>query len=212
MSRIEGNVTDLTPRAQKGVAAGGLYTCWMCQTGVSARAAFCHECGTVQAVRPLSHFERLGFDSRFDIDCAVLDARHAAQVRIFQSRRFASRGPRQAQLAGDHLQVLNEAFAVLRDPVRRAEYLLVLLQDGGASIPEIRLDDVDALKGELHQAADTAAIDRVANEASRGVETCIRDLSAAFRQHAFTDVWGILARLSQLENVARDARTRRGEV
>jgi molecular chaperone HscB len=185
----------------------------MCQSGVSNKAIFCHECGTIQPARAtLTHFDRLGFDSRFDLDSETLAERYAAQQRIFKAQRFAGRGPRQRQLASEHLEKLDVAYATLCDPVRRAEYLLGLLDDGGTSPVLGPLADVEALRLDLNNALDGAAVDRVANQASRAVETCIRDLSAAFRQHEIAEVSGILARLAQLEAVANAARSRRATV
>lgn len=209
MSRITGNVADMAPRSALGVVRGGLGECWMCQTGVSARASFCHSCGTIQPVRSLNHFERLGLDCRFDIDRQDLEARTAALLRVFRAQTLSGRGPRQRQLASEHMAAVTEASATLGDPVRRAEYLLTLMQDGGTSPTIIALDDVEALKADLKMAADGAAIDRVANQAGRGVEACIRDLSAAFRTHELAEVTGILARLTQLEALSVEARTRR---
>jgi molecular chaperone HscB len=213
MSRIDGNVTDLAPRILGGGQGSSTTACWMCQTGLSCRAAFCHDCGTIQAPRALDHFARLGLDCRFDIDRAQLAGRTQAMARIFEAERFAAKGPRQKQLALEHLAAIEEAHTVLRDPVRRAEYLLTLVEGQGASSPVVaNSNDIDVLRGQLKTAADSAAVDKVAFAAGQRVEACIRELSAAFRQQSFTEVAIILARLAQFEDIAASARAQRAGV
>lgn len=209
MSRINGNVTDLASRASLGAHAT-LTTCpcWICQTNLSARAAFCHDCGTIQPVRDVDHFTRLGLDRRFDVDRDLMEGRYTALSRIYQAERFAAKGPRQKQLANDHLSAVQEAYSELRCPIRRAQYLLTLMDEPQASTGQTG-EDIADLRAELASAADKAAIERVAFKAVHGVELAIRELSAAFRQQSFTEVAVILARLAQLEDIAASARASR---
>lgn len=210
MSRIDGNVTDLAPRLGATVETLQAAPCWVCQSVLSARAAFCHDCGTIQAPRGLDHFTRLGMDRRFEIELAQLDSRFVTLSRIFKNERLAAKGPRQKQMASDQLSAVTAAYETLRDPVSRARYLLSLVDDAGSTtLAEANSNDLDVLRGQLEHAQDTAAIDRVAFQAGRGVESCIRDLSGAFRQQSFGDVAVILARLAQLEDIAASARAQR---
>lgn len=210
MSRIDGNVTELSPRIGASIQTLQAAPCWVCQNNLSARAAFCHECGTIQAPRALDHFTRMGIDRRFDIEREQLEGRFEAMQRIFQNERLLAKGPRQKQLASDQMSAVTEAYHTLRDPVTRAQYLLSLVDDAGATVlAEANSNDLDVLRGQLKNATDTAEIDRVAFQAGRGVEACIRELSGAFRQQSFAEVAVILARLVQLEDIAASARDRR---
>jgi len=213
MNRIEGNVTELAPRSLAGTIVSATAPCWMCQTSLSARTAFCHECGTIQASRGVDHFTRFGLDRRFDLDRDQLSGRYDAFKRVFLAERIGGKGPRQKQLASDHLSAVEEAHTILRDPVRRAEYLLTLMDESSVAHAQLAVEaEMAELRGELENAADAVAIDRVAHKARHGVEVCIRDLSGAFRQQAFSDVAIILARLAQLEDIAATARARRGDL
>jgi molecular chaperone HscB len=210
MNRIDANVTELMPKSSSGFKASMSSSCWVCQTNLSARAAFCHDCGTIQPCRSLDHFTRLGFDRRYDIDRALFTDRFEAMRRVFLAERFTAKGPRQQQLATDHLSVLEEAYAVLADPVRRADYLLNLVD-----APPVPVEDnpvIIDLKLELSGAADAAVIDRVAHKARHGVELAMRDLSGAFRAQNYTEAAIVLARLTQLEDIAATARVRRGDL
>ena len=210
MNRNEGNVTELAPRSLAGLSVQATAPCWVCQSTLSTRAAFCHECGTIQAPREVDHFTRFGLDRRFDLDRDQLAGRYEAFRRVFMAERLNGKSPRQKQLASDHLAAVEEAHGILRDPVRRAEYLLTLLDEPALADAQQAVEtEMSELRGELVGAADTVAIDRVAHKARHGVEVCIRDLSGAFRQQAFADVAIILARLAQLEDIAATARQRR---
>lgn len=208
MNRIDANVTELVPHATNGIKISTSCACWVCQTNLSARAAFCHDCGTIQSCRSLDHFTRLGFDRRYDLDHALLASRFEAMRRVFLAERFGAKGPRQQQLASDHLSALEEAFAVLADPVRRAEYVLELVDaEPAETAPDAGLVD---LKLELTGAADAAVIDRVAHKARHGVEVALRELSSSFRTQNYTEAAIVLARLAQLEDIAATARKQRG--
>lgn len=75
------------------------------------------------------HFERLGLPRRFALDAAEIERHYLARSRALHPdyHQTASTGEQQASL--ELSAQLNEAFAVLRDPFRRAEYLLQL--EGG---------------------------------------------------------------------------------
>lgn len=208
---ISGNVTQLAPRSTISGHASPNAACWICQTSLSARAAFCHDCGTIQSVRNVDHFTRLGLEVRFDVDRELLELRYTALARIYQAERFGAKGPRQRQLATEHFTAVEEAYADLRCPVRRAQYLLSLLDGAPAGEPKADSETV-VLRDELTIAADAPAIDRVAFKASHGMEVAIRELSAAFRQQSYDEAAVVLARLAEFEDIAASARARRNAI
>lgn len=212
MNRINGNVTEFAPRvAGMSGQLTATCACWICQTSLSARAAFCHECGTIQSSRQVDHFTRLGLERRFDLERHVLDERYAALSRVFQAERFAAKSPRQKQLAADHSSAVEEAYAELRCPVRRAHYLLGLTGDVTETAPDAN-GEAQELQAELAMAADAPAIDRVAFKARHAVEVAIRNLSAAFRQNSYASAALVLASLAQFEDIAASARARRSAI
>ncbi|MBP2294206.1 Fe-S protein assembly co-chaperone HscB [Azospirillum rugosum] len=198
-----------------GAIDGDLEPCWQCGRSVAARAFFCHSCGAVQPPRPLDHFTRLGLEARFDIDLETLARQHAGFSRSLDPDRFAARGARQQANARAQSDALTEAFETLRDPVRRARYLLALT---GATPPpgleaaadEVAEDEeVAALARQLDAAQDVAAVDRLAAEVGQRIESCIKYLAIAFRNGQTDNAVRILARLERLEALCADARRRR---
>jgi molecular chaperone HscB len=76
-----------------------------------------------------SHFERLGLPRRFALDAAVLERNYLARSReVHPDHAGNDRASLEASAA------LNESYTVLRDPFRRADYLLTLA--GGPSAAE----------------------------------------------------------------------------
>ncbi|HEX4591300.1 MAG TPA: Fe-S protein assembly co-chaperone HscB [Gemmataceae bacterium] len=78
-----------------------------------------------------THFERLGLPRRFRLDAAELERNYLARSREVHPD-FTGNDP--ASL-GDSA-ALNEAYTTLRDPFRRAEYLLTV--EGGPSAADSR--------------------------------------------------------------------------
>ena len=198
--------------SSKGIAGaidGDLEPCWLCGGSVAPRAMFCHSCGAVQAPRPLDHFARLGLERRFDIEPEALARQHAGFSRAMDPERFAARGARQQANARAQADALSEAHDTLRDPVRRARYLLELLNVPAASMSAEEDEEVAALAQRLDAAPDVTAVDRLAHDLGQRVESCIKYLAIAFRNGQTDNAARILARLERLEALAVESRTRR---
>jgi molecular chaperone HscB len=90
----------------------------------------------------LDHFARLGLARRWQLDRDALEDRYLEASRHVHPDRHANAEASTRRAALEHSAALNEAYAVLRDPVRRAEYLVKL---GG-----IDLDSSDPKTGAPH--------------------------------------------------------------
>lgn len=88
------------------------------------------------------HFSRLGLEPRWGLDRGALESSYREQSKIVHPDRFVNADSRTKRLAMEHSSLINEAYATLRDPVRRAEYLVKL---GG-----IDLDSTDPERGAPH--------------------------------------------------------------
>ena len=69
-------------------------------------------------------FELLEVEPRFDLDLAFLERRHRDLSRVLHPDRYAGRPAGERQRALGRAIEVNEAFRMLRDPVRRAQALL----------------------------------------------------------------------------------------
>ncbi len=70
----------------------------------------------------MTHFELFGLAPSVDVDVAALEAKHRALALEHHPDRQAD--PKLRRAAADTTASLNEALKVLRDPVKRAFYLL----------------------------------------------------------------------------------------
>lgn len=69
-------------------------------------------------------FETLGVEPAFALDVAVLEQRHRDLSRALHPDRHASAGAAERRMALGRAIEVNEAYRILKDPVRRAEALL----------------------------------------------------------------------------------------
>lgn len=192
-----------------GTIDGDMQPCWLCGGSVAARALFCHSCGAVQPPRGIDHFARLGLERRFDIDLETLSRQFTGLGRALDPDRFVARGKRQQEHARAQAAALAEGYDVLRDPVRRARYLLDLLGAGPLENDPGEPADVTALRADLAAITDAPAVDRLALDVEQRVESCIRELALAFRTGLTGNARRLLARLDELEAIAAEARARR---
>jgi molecular chaperone HscB len=72
-------------------------------------------------------FEALGVDPVYGLDLSALELRHRDLSRALHPDRHAAAGASERRLALGRAIEVNEAFRVLKDPVRRAEALLARL-------------------------------------------------------------------------------------
>jgi len=73
-----------------------------------------------------NYFELFGLPQAFQIDTAALSERYRELQRVIHPDRFVSGSDRERRLSMQGAIRVNEAFETLKDPVRRARYLLSL--------------------------------------------------------------------------------------
>ncbi|HEY0468224.1 MAG TPA: Fe-S protein assembly co-chaperone HscB, partial [Polyangiaceae bacterium] len=71
-------------------------------------------------------FETLGVEPVFSLDVSALEQRHRDLSRALHPDRHAASGAAERRLALGRAIEVNEAFRILKDPLRRAEALLAL--------------------------------------------------------------------------------------
>lgn len=69
-------------------------------------------------------FETLGVEARFDLDLPALEQRHRDLSKALHPDRYVGAPAAERRLSLSRAIDVNEAFRVLRDPIRRAEALV----------------------------------------------------------------------------------------
>jgi molecular chaperone HscB len=194
----------------RGMAANEI-VCWLCMKNMSPRAIFCHHCGTIQPVRMIDHFTRLGLERRVDIDLGLLERQYQSLKKTLNPDRFAIRGMGERNHATKQLEALNDAFDTLRDPVRRGRYWLGLHEqdfaDSQAANPAVQ-----EIKLEFDGARSPSDVDRVAQKAGQHFEDGIMRLLQSLRQQNWQQANATLVELDGMEGILNQARARRTEI
>jgi len=140
--------------------------CWSCEREAGAEVT-CASCGALQPPDPAAnHFAVLGIPAAYAVDVASLEARYKDLSRKVHPDRFATGDPRARRASLERTVQLNEAWRTLRDPVRRAEYLLKLagVTVAADEVPPALLMETLELReqlGEARMAGDDATVARM---------------------------------------------------
>ncbi|MDD3028953.1 MAG: molecular chaperone DnaJ [Alphaproteobacteria bacterium] len=191
--------------------ANGETHCWLCQKPLSIRALFCHFCGTVQPVREIDHFTRLGLDRSLDVDGELLERQYKALNKSLDPERFLIRGIGERGHASKQRDALNEAYETLRKPLKRGRYWLRLQGkelDGDQEPSSLMAD----LRQELLAACDPCQCDRAAQKAGQLLEQGVVLLMKALREENWAEANAILVRLDGIDGFCDEVRVRRKEL
>jgi molecular chaperone HscB len=100
--------------------------CWSCEKS-AGEGITCAACGAISPPDPgADHFQVLGVGRRFAVDLAAVEQRYKDMTRVLHPDRFARADARARRASLARSVQLNQAWRTLKDPVRRAEYLLEL--------------------------------------------------------------------------------------
>ena len=193
----------------------GLAACWSCRGPVEAAALFCSTCAAVQPPGQSDHFARLGLAPDYVVDPTLLDLRYFERQRLLHPDRFATRTPRERALSQQQATALNEAYETLKDPLRRADYILLLRRhaanpDGCNLVNDpALLTEALEMREELAEAGSAAEISFLEERTGRDIEACVADLADAFASDDFEAASRLATRLKYLRKLADDCRARR---
>jgi molecular chaperone HscB len=72
----------------------------------------------------MKYFELFGIETQFSVDLAHINQRYLELQRAVHPDRHAHSGAQEQLLAVQKTAELNDAFQILKDPLKRAEYIL----------------------------------------------------------------------------------------
>ena len=151
----------------------------------------------------MNHFDRLGLPRRFSLDPAALEREYLARSRAVHPdyHQLASSAEQAASV--EVSAAINEAYTTLKDPFKRAEYLLKL--EGGPSASELKDMPAEFLEEMLDLRMEIAGLTPDSPEA-QVMEKQLRDR----RDQMLAEVGRLLDSLTPENRTARlvDARRR----
>lgn len=113
------------------------HNCWQCGSA-DAGSLFCRYCNSLQEPVP-DYYAFFGVPRRLSINTDDLQNRFYSLSRLLHPDRFTRRSEQERRYSLEASSILNDAYRVLRDPIRRAEYVL---KQAGYEIGEQRSKDV----------------------------------------------------------------------
>jgi molecular chaperone HscB len=100
--------------------------CWSCEKA-AGDGMLCVHCKAIQPPdAKADYFRVLGVPTEFAVDVSDLEQRYKEMTKVLHPDRFARADAKARRASLERSVQLNEAWQTLKDPVRRAEYLLSL--------------------------------------------------------------------------------------
>lgn len=168
--------------------------CLNCETEL-ASPIVCDGCNTLYPVpKAADYFVVLGVERVFDLDLIKLRAAFRAISRNIHPDRFGGQATEMISMATRLSAEVNQAYATLTDPARRANYILELA--GGPSAVDVRdvpgslLAEVMMLREEIEEARDAndqECLDRIRDSLADRREETLRRVAETADALATTD-------------------------
>lgn len=135
--------------------------CWHCQSEVTGEY-FCDQCVKVQPLsKDSDYFTYLGLPRLLNIDGPALETKFYELSRAFHPDFFQNKTEAERTISLANSAALNTAYRTLKDPIRRAEYL-VQLEAGSAkdirtSPPAELFEEILTIQEDLEAFRDASA-------------------------------------------------------
>jgi len=168
-------------------------SCWNCGAP-STPGPFCEGCGKV-AVRQITqtHFDTLGLPVSLEPARAEVEKAYRERSLLLHPDRLAGAEGLERRLSAEQATALNEAYRVLRDPVRQVFYLLKLQgidlekEEGGnrQAVDPTFLEEIMELRealSDLREQGDLDAAQSLASRVKTQQDAALADARAALGQ------------------------------
>ncbi|MBF0247489.1 MAG: Fe-S protein assembly co-chaperone HscB [Alphaproteobacteria bacterium] len=198
--------------------ANTLKSCWSCKGPMPAEELFCPTCGAVQGPLPVNHFRRLGIAVSFDLDVPALDRLYFDLQRRLHPDRFATRAPKEKALSQQQATALNDAYETLKDPLKRADYMVHILGvevlPEGCTLVKDQKILIEAMEmREKLAAADTMEqLNVIQRETKAEIQDVLSALSLAFQGHDIPGACELTTRLKYLDKMMGEVRHARARM
>jgi molecular chaperone HscB len=202
---------DTTVEEQKAREVG-VIACWSCKGPVLQVVSFCETCGAVQPPGQANHFLRLGLETSFDIDIDWLDQHYFNMQRNLHPDRFATSSAQEKSLSQQQATTINDAYETLKEPLRRADYMVDLLSadllpDGCNLVnDQALLMETMELREALQECETMEQVNALSARAQNEIKGCIDKLSKLFKDNDIEGACRLKTRLRYLRKLAEETR------
>ena len=202
---------DTTVEEQRALEVG-VIACWSCKGPVLQVVPFCETCGAVQPPGQANHFLRFGLETSFDIDIKWLDQHYFNMQRNLHPDRFATSSAQEKSLSQQQATTINDAYETLKEPLRRADYLLDLLSadllpDGCNLVnDQALLMETMELREALEECETMEQVIALSARAQNEIKGCIEKLSKLFKDNDIEGACRLKTRLRYFKKLTEEAR------
>ncbi|KAG0234341.1 hypothetical protein BGW42_006733 [Actinomortierella wolfii] len=189
-------------------------SCWKCAQSIPYLAMQCPQCKAVQPVAPgANYFETLGLppEPNFDIDVKDLRIKFFKIQQLIHPDSYSQNTNGDQAYAQQQSTFANKAYACLKDPLPRANYILELKGAGvheaeSLENPELLMEVMEAR--ELLEEAETEdEVNQLKSQNDARIEETTKGLSKAFKEDDIATAKTLAIQLQywiRIQNVIRD--------
>lgn len=140
----------------------------------------------------MKYFELFAIPVQFDVDLNVVNARYLELQKILHPDRHASLGAQQQLLAVQKTAELNDALQVLKQPLKRAEYMLaeknidIRAEQQTLQDPEFLMQQME-LREELSEITDADDPEAAIEQFENHVKALHQEYYAELKKHIDSD-------------------------
>ncbi len=204
-----------TPAEDTKINEASVIACWSCKGPIQRFTPFCETCGAVQPPGQANHYQRMGLGVSFDVDVADLDQRYFDLQRHLHPDRFVTRSAQEKALSQQQATAINDAYETLKEPLKRADYLVHLrgmdvLPEGCNLVNDTELlMETMELREALAEAETIDQVDALDARATDDIDYCIKQLSKLFNEDDIKGACKLTTRLKYLKKLAEETRIHR---
>lgn len=185
--------------------------CWQCGNEFELGSLFCPACKTIQPPSDIDHFTRLGLDKKFEIGEKILDVAYFSKQRLLHPDLFVRKSDREKKFSMGHAVDLNDAYEILKSPLKRAEYLLklegiIVNQDNSQSVKPsqaLLLESLD-MREELDNIKDEVRLRVFAIKVADAKMACIDEIKRQLDEKELNGATQNTTRLRYLEKLIEE--------
>jgi len=163
-----------------------------------------------------THFDLLGLPVRFDLDLAEIERNYLARSRAVHPDYHQQSSVSEQRVSMEMSASLNDAYSTLRQPFRRAEYLLALQSGPSAAevkdmapdfleeMLELRME-IEELREQSHDSPGRQAMEKQLVQRSEGLVGQLRETFGRLEKMPGNDPGrrGVLVQVRRILNTAR---------
>eukprot|EP01096_Ripella_sp_DP13-Kostka_P008526 TRINITY_DN3166_c0_g1_i3.p1 TRINITY_DN3166_c0_g1~~TRINITY_DN3166_c0_g1_i3.p1 ORF type:complete len:332 (+),score=110.14 TRINITY_DN3166_c0_g1_i3:34-996(+) len=204
------------PNSGDAVVAKGAPRCWSCDFSPPSNSLFCNICRSVQKPNEaLDYFTLFSLPKQFDLDLKRLSAEYLSLQRQLHPDQFHTKREEERQISNDYSALLNQAYKTLKEPNRRAQYLLSLMQrEKGLMEQSLVLPDSEFLtfvlsvQEEIEECNENTELSSLLHELEEREKSLTADLRVAFESGDFSVISLLVSKLNYVFRLEDDVRAR----